>query len=138
MVLCQKHCSVELEVDGRRIHSSQYTEDDVAVRVFNTDFVTSSVLAAGQDGVPPIFVLGADSVNLQRDIDGLRQSLDTMQTRRDKTSRRQHGAARELDALRRHEAKQIKQQLSSAGQNRYNNYNKTTLSYNCRPAHFLK
>ena len=123
-----EHCSVELEVDGRRIHSSQYTEDDVAVRVFNTDFVTSSVLAAGQDGVPPIFVLGADSVNLQRDIDGLRQSLDTMQTRRDKTSRRQHGAARELDALRRHEAKQIKQQLSSAGQNRYNNYNKTNYS----------
>ena len=120
-----ENCSVELEVDGRRIHGEHCTEDDVAIRVFNTDFVTSSVIAAGRDGVPPIFVLGAESVNLQRDIDGLRQSLHALQTSRDRTSRRQDAVSRELDSLCRHEAKQIKQQLSSAGQNRYNNYNKT-------------
>ena len=118
-------CSVELEVEGRRIHSDNYAEDDVAIRVFNTDFATSNIIAAGQEGVPPIFVLGADSVNLQRDIDSLRQSLDILRARRDEASRRLDGAAQELDALCRYEAKQIKQQLSSAGQNRYNNYNKT-------------
>ena len=119
------NCSVELEVNGRRIHSADIAAAAIAIRVFNTDFVTSSVIAAGRDGVPPIFVFGADSVNLQSDIDDLRITLDTMRARRDSTSLKQNAVDRELDTLRRQEARRIKQQLSSAGHNRYNNYNKS-------------
>ena len=118
-------CAVEIEVAGRRIRSDGPNVDTIAIRVFNAEFVAASVISAGRAGVPPIFVFGAHSVNLQSDIKRLQQTLDTLRARRDSTQRQQEAAERELDSLCRREARGIKQQLSSAGQNSYNNYNKS-------------
>ena len=119
------NCSIELEVNGRRMHSDHITDDEIAIRVFNTEFATSSVIAAGGDGMPPIFVFGTDSVNLQREIDDLRIHLATCRASRDAAAVKQIALDREIDTLCRQEAKRIKQQLSSAGVNYYNNYNKS-------------
>ena len=118
-------CSVEIQVDGRRQSSDQSLVDTIPVRVFNAEFVTSSVISAGQDGVPPIFVFGEHSANLQSEVNRLQDTLSGLKTKRATTQHKQESADSELDSLCRREARGIKQMLSSAGSNPYNNYNKS-------------
>ena len=118
-------CGVEIEVDRQRIRSDQPLADSIPIRVFNAEFVASSVISAGEGGVPPIFVFGENSVNLQSEINRLRGALEGLEAEQVTSQRQQDLAESELDSLCRREARRIKQQLSSAGQNPYNNYNKS-------------
>ena len=117
-------CSLEVEVDGQRLHSDPSRTNALPIRVFNAEFVASNVISAGPDGVPPIFVFGEHSVNLQDEVNRLKETVDALQVQRTATEQELNVAERDLDALCRRQARRIKQQLRSAGQNPYNNYDK--------------
>ena len=118
-------CTLELEVDSQRVRSDGSSTNAISLRVFNAEFVAASVISAGPDGVPPIFVFGERSVNLQDEVNRLKGTVDALQVQRSAREREITVAERDLDALCRRQARRIKQQLSSAGQNPYNNYNKS-------------
>ena len=120
-----QQCHVELEIDGRRVLGEQFVSESIGIRVFNSDYIASTVLASGGDEVPPIFVFGSASVALQGEVDTLRGSLAEFQAELGVARLASQAADRELNMLCRQEAKSIKEQLSSAGHNPYNNYNKT-------------
>ena len=94
-----------------------------AVRVFNKDFVSENVFTANGD-VTPIFVLGEDSIEKQKEIDKLKSQLLENQKEAGTKKTEVQDAERDLDHLNIDKAREIKQLLSSSGQNPYNNYDK--------------
>jgi hypothetical protein len=94
-----------------------------ALRVFNRDTVDRSVFESAGQQLPPVFFLGEDSVEKQKQIEQLRLRLNTaleaaVKHRRDETT-----ASAAFDLLCSEEAKGIKNLLTAAGGGPYNNYN---------------
>jgi len=65
---------VTLGVDGRDVRGDEFAQVILPVRVFNRDFIEESVFPRESDDLPPIFVLGKESVERQKDIDRLKAS----------------------------------------------------------------
>ena len=62
---------IELD-DGTTIDSSNLTEHRVRVRVFNTDYIKENLKWEEREGeLPPIFILGAKSIEIQNRISSL-------------------------------------------------------------------
>ena len=101
-----------------------------SVRVFNREFVVENVFTATGD-VNPIFVLGEDSIEKQKDIDKLKGQL--LEEQKEATTKRTEvqEAERALDSLNIEKAREIKRLLSSSGQNPYNNYDKALFKSKC-------
>jgi wobble nucleotide-excising tRNase len=102
-----------------------------SVRVFNREFMEENVFTVTGD-VNPIFVLGEDSIEKQKDIDKLKgQLLEKKKKAAQKWIELQE-SERALDSLNIKKAREIKQLLSSSGQNPYNNYDKARFRDKCR------
>ena len=119
-------CEVELSVDGRRIRESAFGAESVAIRVFNSDFVSDSVLALDSAGVAPIYVLGEQSVTQQQEVESLKRQREKLDALLEARRRQRDAASDALDKHRIDRAKEIKEALRSPGQNEYNNYTKST------------
>ena len=63
---------VTLNIDDHDVSISRFNEQVVQVRVFNRDFVSESVFPVGGAAVPPIFILGKESVEKQKEVERLR------------------------------------------------------------------
>jgi len=94
-----------------------------SVRVFNKEFIAENVFT-GTNDVTPIFVLGEDSIEKQKEIDKLKSRLLEKQKEASTKKTEVQDAEKELDHLNIEKAREIKQLLSSSGQNPYNNYDK--------------
>jgi wobble nucleotide-excising tRNase len=95
-----------------------------SIRVFNRDFVGANFSAAAPASVNPIYFIGEDSVEKQKQIGELKKKLEIETAEAARKSRQKKEAAHELDSLCVREAKAIKDLLSSSPPNRYNNYDK--------------
>lgn len=102
-----------------------------SVRVFNRDFVVENVFTASGD-VSPIFVLGEDSIEKQKEIDKLKGQLTEKQKEATTKRTEVQEAERGLDSLNIEKAREIKRLLSSSGQNPYNNYDKALFKNKCQ------
>jgi wobble nucleotide-excising tRNase len=116
---------VEFDIDGTKVGGSdQATAHLPAVRVFNRDFIASTILAAG-GRMDPIYYLGEDSVEKQRQVEKLKNELDRAETdvvtaRSDKSR-----AEKALDEFCITKARIIKELLISSRTTSYNNYDKS-------------
>ena len=131
-----KDCKAEIAVDGRSIQESAFRSEDVAIRVFNSDFVTDSVLTVDSDGVAPIFVLGVQNSKQQQQVQSLKQSHQQMAALLKERKSEQMTAVDTLDNHRVDKAKAIKESLRSDTSSRYNNYDKS--NYRSRVEEMLK
>lgn len=115
---------VELEFDG----ATKVTGAELAtklvpqLRVFNRDFISATLSQAG--GIAPIFFLGEGSVEKQAQVDQLKKDLafantEVMAAQTDKTN-----ADSRLDDFCKDKAKLIKELLTTANSQTYNNYDK--------------
>jgi len=102
-----------------------------SIRVFNREFVVENVFTATGD-VNPIFVLGEDSIEKQKEIDKLKGQLLEKQKEADKKRTEVRDAEKALDSLNIEKAREIKQILSSSGQNPYNYYDKAGFKNKCQ------
>lgn len=84
-----------------------------------------SVFPAGGGEVPPILVVGKESVEKQKEVDHLRKHLTNAQTELQSERSRKQGADRALDQHCISQAAALKNLLRSAGTNPYNNYDKS-------------
>ena len=115
----------EVSIYGQVLHGSTFSQATIPVRVFNRDFVAANVTQTPGGDVPPILVLGEDSVEKQAQIEELRSSLREATAERDK---RRVQRASDESALDRHcirEARAVKDTLRSMGHNSYNNFDKS-------------
>ena len=67
-------------IRGNDVASDTFPEIGVQVRVFNRDFVNESVFPTGGGDVPPIFVVGKESVEKQKEVDRLNKAKSPAST----------------------------------------------------------
>ena len=77
------NCEVEFSINGKRIRGPEFSQAALPVRVFNRDFVSANVFQAGGGDVPPIVVLGEDSVEKQAQVEKLKADLADAKAERD-------------------------------------------------------
>lgn len=100
------------------------------VRVFNKEFISENIFT-NHGSVSPIFFLGEDSIEMQKQIEGLKQLLvkssTTEKEKRDEKARLEKA----FEEFKSGRAKTIKNFLSSSGVNPYNNYDKRAFQGKC-------
>ena len=115
-----------LRVNGSNVPGEDFPQSALHIRVFNRDFVEENVFPVGGGDIPPILVLGAESVEKQRRVEhlkGVRAAVvDTLASARSA----EQAAEQKIDRFCIARARLIKGALRAGGQNRYNNYNKTS------------
>lgn len=116
---------VTLLTGGHQVTGQDFTRAAVPVRVFNRDFVVDNVFPISGGEVPPIFVVGKESIEKQKEADRLkRDKTGTEKALQQALSTRQQ-AEKELDQHCVERAKVIKDTLRVPGPGTFNDYNKT-------------
>lgn len=117
-----------LQVDSEVVQNEDFSRSQVQVRVFNRDFIEESVFRIDGKDIPPVFVLGAENVEKQKEIELLGRKRDASQSNLDAARSAKESAEREYDQYCRLMAKSIKEKLRFGVRNRYNNYDKANFS----------
>lgn len=107
-------------VSGANLNSSALP----SVKVFNRDFISASFFEAPGQHISPIYYLGEESVETKKKIEELKSQRDKASKHLAATVSKRQRAENALDTFSIAQAKIIKEALSSAGQNPYNNYDK--------------
>ena len=115
-----------LRINGNDVPGESFPQSTLRVRVFNRDFIEENVFPVGGGGMPPILVLGAESVEKQRMVDRLKRDHATVVATLASARSAEQAAHDKIDRFCIDRAKLIKSALRTSGQNPYNNYNKTS------------
>ena len=115
---------VEFEIEGAKVSGSAFATAQLPeVRVFNSDFIASTILAAGKQ-MDPIYYLGEDSVKKRKQVTTLKEELAVTETKQTRARSDQSLSEKALDDFCISKAKVIKELLISARAVKYNNYDK--------------
>lgn len=113
-----------LEIDGTtKIAGSEFASAQLPqVRVFNRDFINATLSQTG--GIAPIYFLGEDSIEKQARVEQLKQELATIIAKLKASEAGKTKAESRLDDFCKDRAKVIKELLTTANSQTYNNYDK--------------
>jgi len=111
-------------VDGRDVSNHDFARVTLPLRVFNRDFIAESVFPIDGGGVAPIFVVGKENVENQKQVLKLKETLSREQTNLATQQKKKEDASAALDKFCIEKAKVMKDTLRSSGTNPYNEYNK--------------
>lgn len=115
---------VQVRVDQAIVNGADFgTAPLPALRVFNRDTVDRSVFESAGQQLPPVFFLGEDSVEKQKQIEQLTIQLNTALEQAAKYRGDVATASSVFESFCSEEAKGIKNLLTVAGGGPYNNYN---------------
>lgn len=115
---------VELELDGSaKVAGSAFVSAQLPqVRVFNRDFINATLSQTGV--IAPIYFLGEDSIEKQVQIEQLKKELATTDSALRAAQDEKKNAESKLDDFCKDKAKFIKELLTTANSQTYNNYDK--------------
>jgi len=118
---------VEFEIDSAKVSGHDLeTARLPSVRVFNRDFIASTILAA--DGrMDPIYYFGEDSVEKQKQVEKLKDELDRAEREVATARTEKSKAEKTLDEFCINKARVIKELLISSHAPQYTNYDKRDL-----------
>lgn len=116
-----------VRIDHRDVAGSDFPHATLPIRVFNRDLVNESIFPVGRGEVPPIFIVGTESVEKQKEAERLKQERIEVDAARNSARARSQEAERAIDRYCQDRARVIKDTLRSSGQNLFNNYNKSDL-----------
>jgi wobble nucleotide-excising tRNase len=114
-----------VRIDDHDVAGSDFPQATLPIRVFNRDLVNESIFPIGGGDVPPIFIVGKESVEKQKEADRLKQERTEADAEWSSARGRHREAERALDRYCQDRARVIKDTLRSSGQNPFNNYNKS-------------
>lgn len=114
---------VIVRIDGVDVSNDDFGNVAIPIRVFNRGFMNESVFPKEGD-VAPIFVLGKENIEKQKQVDKLKSRLTDEQSKLQTYKEKKTGASTALDTFCIDKAKVIKDTLRSSGSNPYNDYNK--------------
>jgi len=112
-------------IDGRDVRGEDFVEVMRPMRVFNRDFMLDSVFPVGGGDVPPIFVVGKESIEKKKETDSLKAGLAQAQEKLNFAQSNIQEAEKAFDMFCIDRAKVIKDTLRSSGSNPYNNYDRS-------------
>ena len=113
-----------VSIAGRRISSKDLASESLPpIRVFNEGFINDNVFTLN-GSVTPIFVIGERSIEAQRQAEELKLLLRDKLEEQNKLKTAVEIRESSLDDFCKEAGRNIKQLLSSSGQNPYNSYTK--------------
>ncbi len=114
----------ELEFEGKvNVRAADFASVPLPqVRVFNRDFINATLSQMG--GIEPIYFLGEDSIEKQRQVEQLKKDFATSETALRAAQDEKKKAESNLDNFCRDKAKLIKELLTTSNSQAYNNYDK--------------
>lgn len=116
---------VEFQFDQNNVSGANLSSSALpSIKIFNRDFVSASFFEEPGQKFSPIYYLGEESVETKKKIEELKSQRDAASTQLAATLSKKQRAESALDTFAIAQAKIIKEALSSAGQNPYNNYDK--------------
>ncbi len=126
---------IELEFDGTtKISGAELASKPVPqLRVFNRDFINSTLSQAG--GIAPIYFLGEGSVEKQAQVDQFKKDLAAANAGVAAATSEKSAAELKLDDFCKDKAKLIKELLTTANSQTYNNYDKRRFRQAAQAAH---
>jgi wobble nucleotide-excising tRNase len=117
---------VTLSINGADVTVHDFDQVTLPVRVFNRNFMAESVFPVGGGQIPPIFVLGKESVEKQKQVEQLKKNLADAQARLEFGRSKKREAEKALNKHSIDRATVIRDTLRSPGTNPYNNYDKAS------------
>jgi wobble nucleotide-excising tRNase len=115
---------VVFELDGGKVSGNDLADAPLpAVRVFNRDFIASTILKAGEE-LSPIYYFGEDSVKKQNQVIELKEKLKLADKKVAEALIEKSKAEKALDEFCINKARVIKELLISSLTPQYNNYDK--------------
>ena len=118
-------CEVQVSIAGRVLNGAAFPQSTLPVRVFNRDFVSANVIQTPVGDVPPILVLGEDSIEKRTQVEKLKANMREAIAKRDERRVQRTSDEKALDAHCIREARVVKDTLRSTGQTPYNNFAKS-------------
>ena len=115
---------VSISIDGRECSGSDFQNALVPIRVFNRRFVDENVFRVDGRDMTPIFVIGAESIEKQQTLEGIKTQLTTSKTAQAEHEAASKKADAELERFCSDRARMVKDALRLPGASRYNNYDK--------------
>ena len=118
---------VTLTLKGQTTIGSEFPNSTSSLRVFNRDFVEDNIFRNDRGDLPPIYVLGQQSAEKQKRVEGLKDDLEKAQGDFQTAVATLQQANRNLEKHGSDQALIIKELLRSSGDsqdNKYNNYNR--------------
>ena len=115
---------VTLSINGTDVTGQEFHQATLPVRVFNRDFVTESVFPLGGGDVPPILVLGKESVEKQKEVEQVKQNLADAHAALELARSQTQTAEKALDKHCIDRANVIRDTLRASGASPYNSYDK--------------
>lgn len=116
---------VMVRLGERDVPGEGFPEATVSIRVFNREFVQDNVFPSDGGDLPPIFVLGKESVEKQKEVDRLKTERTTAESNLASTRSKKQRHDGSFGKFGIDRAKAIKDTLRSGGTNPYNNYDKS-------------
>jgi len=116
---------IEIIVDGKSCFGATFSSNPALpnVRVFNREYVEASVFRPG-DEMEPIFVLGEDSVEKQKEIAKLRRQLEADRTSLSTAQQAKRAAEKSEDTFSTDKGVLIKNLIGGEATSAYRNYDK--------------
>ena len=119
---------VKLCIDSNDCRGQEFSgisKSSLQVRVFNKDFIQENVFPLEKRDIPPILVLGAGSVEKQKEVENLKEQLVKAERESESAKNIEKNAKGKLDSFCRDCARNIKVALRVGSQSQYNNYDKS-------------
>jgi len=115
--------NVTLSIDGRDLAGPEFPQANVQNKVFNRDFVNESIFPVGGGDLLPIYVIGKENVQKQKEVERLKAERVTKEGELNAVRATKQQAERGLDKHCIDRAKLIKETLRLTG-SAYNDYDK--------------
>lgn len=116
---------VAVRIGGSEVAGSEFTQASLPIRVFNRDLVNESIFPFGGGDVPPIFIVGKENVDKQKEVNRLKQERAEADSEWKTARARNEKAKTTLERYCQDRARVIKDSLRSPGKNSFNNFNKS-------------
>lgn len=117
---------VRLRIDEQLVPGSQFATATIPhVRVFNRDSVHKNVFEFPAQELPAVYVLGEDSVEKQREIEGFKKELSKKAAEGIRAEKSNYSEEQAYENHCADRAREIKNLLTTAGGGAYNTYDKS-------------
>lgn len=119
-----------INTDSETINERNISESTLSLKVFNQDFVKENIFTESGE-ITPIFYLGREDIATKKALDSLKKQQRNLLENIEKNESSLGKQVRGLDKFCSAKAKEIKDYLHSAGENKYNNYDKSNFKTRC-------
>jgi len=113
------------------ITNKNISESELSLKVFNQDFVKENIFTETGE-ITPIFYLGREDIVTKKSLETLKKQQKTIFEDIERNETALNTQAKGVDKFCSAKAKEIKDYLHSAGENKYNNYDKSYFKARCK------